>query len=133
MYSFHLILISSAFTRSLPFLSFIVPVFGWNAPLMFPIFLKRSLIFLPLLFSSIIKHYSLKKAFLSLLDILWNSVFNWIYVSLPVLLFTSLCSSAICKASSDNHFGFFSFSLGWFCLLPPVQYGPLSIVLQAHC
>ena len=28
----------------------------------------------------------------------------------------------------------FSFSLGWFCLLPPVQYyGPLSIVLQALC
>ena len=28
----------------------------------------------------------------------------------------------------------FSFSLGWFCSLPPVQYyGPPSIVLQAHC
>jgi len=75
----------------------------------------------------------LYKKYLNELDYYNGMVFNWIYVSLPVLLFTSLCSSAICKASSDNHFGFFSFSWGWFCLLPPVQHGPLSIVLQAHC
>ena len=44
MYSFHLILISSASTRSLPFLSFLVSIFGQNAPLMFSTFLKRSLV-----------------------------------------------------------------------------------------
>ena len=43
MFSFHCFLISSAATRSLPFLFFIVPIFGQSAPLMFPIFLKRSL------------------------------------------------------------------------------------------
>ena len=81
----------------------------WNTPLMFPIFLKGSLVF-PLLFlSSIIKHCSLKKAFLSLLAIFWNSVFNWMYLSLSLLLFASLCSSTICKASSDNHFAFLLF------------------------
>ena len=37
VYSFHLFLISSASVRSSPFLSFIVPVFGWNVPLIFPV------------------------------------------------------------------------------------------------
>ena len=102
MYSSHLFLIASASTRSLPFLSFTVPVFGQNIPLIFPVFLKRSLVFPLLLFSSIFKHYSLKKAFLSLLAILWNSAFISVYLSLSSLLFASLLSSAICKASSDN-------------------------------
>ena len=74
LYSFHLFLVSSASTRSQPFLSFIVPFFGKKVPFIFPIFLKRSLVFPLLLFSSIFKHWSLKKAFLSLLAILWNSV-----------------------------------------------------------
>ena len=37
---------------------------------------------------------------------------SWVYVSLSPLLFTSLLSSAIFKASSDNHFVFLHF----FCL-----------------
>ena len=112
----------------LPFLSFIVPIFGRKAPLMFPIFLKRSLGLPLLLFSSIIKHHSLKKAFLSLLAILWKSAFNWMYLSLSSLLFASLSSSAIRKASSEALPSCFCFSLEWFCLPPPVQYyGLLSI------
>ena len=70
MYSFHLFLTSSASLRSLSFLSYIVLIIGWKSPLMFLIFLKRSLVFPLLLFSSIIKHCSLKKAFLSLLAVL---------------------------------------------------------------
>ena len=105
MYSFHLFLISSA----LPFLSFVVPICGQNVPLIFPIFLKGSLVFPFLLFSSSFMHCSLKKAFLSLLTILWNSVFSWLYLSLSPLLFVSLLSSPICKASSDNHFAFLLF------------------------
>ena len=134
MYSFHLFLISSAFTRSLPFLSFIVIIFGHNAPLMFPVFLKTSLVFPLLLFSCVIKLCSLKKAFLSLLPILQISVFNLMYLSLSPLFFTSFCS-AIQKASSDNHFAFLLFFFfGMVCLPPPAQYYvPLSIVLQAHC
>ena len=42
LYSFHLSWISSVSIRSLPCLSFIVPIFGWNVLLMFPIFLTRS-------------------------------------------------------------------------------------------
>ena len=52
MYSCHLFLISSASIRSLPFLSFIVPVFAWNVTLISPIFLKRSQVFSLLLFHS---------------------------------------------------------------------------------
>ena len=74
MYSFHFFFISSTSTRSLLFLSSIVSNFGQNNPLIFPIFLKRSLVFPPLLFSYIIKHCSLMKSFLSLLAIFWNSV-----------------------------------------------------------
>ena len=47
-----------------------------------PVFLLRSLVFPILLFSSISLHCSLKKAFLSLLAILWNSAFSWVYHSL---------------------------------------------------
>ena len=45
MYSCYLFLISSASIRSIPFLSFIVPIFAWNIPLVSLIFLKRSLVF----------------------------------------------------------------------------------------
>ena len=64
VYSHQLFLISSA---SIPFLSFIVPIFAWNVPLVSLIFLKRTLVFPILLFFSISLHWSLRKAFLSLL------------------------------------------------------------------
>ena len=54
-------------------------------------------------------HCSLKKVFLSLHANLWNSAFNWMYLSLYHLLFIYLLSSAICKVSSDNHFAFLLF------------------------
>ena len=65
VYSFHLF-ISSASVRSIPFLSFIVPIFAWTVPLVSLIFLKRSLVFPILLLSSISMHWLLRKAFLSL-------------------------------------------------------------------
>ena len=73
VYSCHLFLISSASVRSIPFLSFIEPIFAWNVPLISLIFLKTPLVFPILLFSSIYLHWLLRKAFLSLLAILWNS------------------------------------------------------------
>ena len=101
------ILISSAFVRSLPFLSFVVLVFAWNVPWYLQ-FTWRDLIFLILLFSSISLSCSLN-AFLSLLSILWNSAFSWVYLSLSPFFYTSLLSSVICKAFSDNHFAFLHF------------------------
>ena len=50
-----------------------------------------------------------RKAFLSLLVILWNSAFRWIYLSFPPLCSASLIFSSIYKASSDNHFAFLHF------------------------
>ena len=85
VYSYHLFLMSSASVRSIPLLSFIVPIFAWNVPLVSLIFLKRSLGFPNLLFSSISLHWSLRKAFLSLLAILWNSAFRWVYLSFSPL------------------------------------------------
>ena len=75
------LLIASASVRSIQFLSFIVLVFAWNGPLVCLIFLKNSLIFLLLLFSSISLHWSLRNPFFSLLATLWNSAFKWVYVS----------------------------------------------------
>ena len=106
LYSCHLFLIFSASVRSIPFLSFIVPIFAWNVPLVSLIFLKRFLVFPFLLFSYISLHWSLRKAFLSLLAILWNSACKWVYLSFSPLPFASLLFTAIYKASSDNRFAF---------------------------
>ena len=51
VYSCHLFLISSASVRSIPFLSFIVPIFAWNVPLVSNFleeiaFLSHSIVFL---------------------------------------------------------------------------------------
>ena len=70
---------------------------------------KISLAFPILMFSSISLHWSLKKAFFSLLIILWHSALRWVYLSFSPLVFTSLFLSASSKASSYNHFAFFSF------------------------
>ena len=102
VYSCHLFSISSASIRSIPFLPFIEHIFARNISLVSLVFLKRSLVFPILLFSSIPLHWSLRKAFLSHSAILWNSAFQWVYLSFSSLPFTSLLSSAICKASSDN-------------------------------
>ena len=78
--------------------------------------LSHSIVFL------ISLHWSMRKAFLSLLAILWNSEFKWIYLSFPPLPLASLLFWAICKALSNIHFAFlrfFSLGMVW------------SIVLQA--
>ena len=87
MYCFHLFLISYASIWSIHFLSFIVPIFAWNVPLVSLIFLKSSLVFPILLFSSVFWHWSLRKAFLSLLASLWNSAFRWVFISFSPLPF----------------------------------------------
>ena len=90
VYSYHLFLISSTSVRSLPFLSFIVPIFSWNVPLISPIFLKRSLVFPILFFSSTSFHKLLKKVFLSLLAILELCIQMGMFF--PVFLAFCFCS-----------------------------------------
>ena len=133
VYSCHLFLISSAAVRSIPFLSFIEPIFAWNVPLVSLIFLKRSLVFPILLFSSISLHWSLRKAFLSLLAILWISAFRCLYLSFSPLLFTSLLFTAFGMPAQTAILPFcISFSWGWSWSRPPIQCPePPSVVLQA--
>ena len=102
VFSCHLFLISSTSIRSIPFLSLLCLSFHEMFPLVTLIFLKRSQVFPILLFSSIYLHWSLRKAFVYFLAILWNSA--WIYLSFSPSLLASLLFSAICKASSENHF-----------------------------
>ena len=87
----HLFLISSASLRSLLFLSFITPILVWNVLWIPPVFLKRSLVFPLLLFPSISFHCSVKKAF-SLLAIVCNSAFSWVYLYVSPLPFPSFLS-----------------------------------------
>ena len=61
-YSWHLFLTSSASVKSIPFLSFIVPILALNVPLVSLTSLKRSLVFHSLLFSSVSLHMLLKKS-----------------------------------------------------------------------
>ena len=78
------------FCYSLLFLSFVEPIFAWSVPLVYLIFLKRSLVFLILLFSSISFHWSLRKAFLCLLAILLNCAFKWVYLCFSLPFFSQL-------------------------------------------
>ena len=71
-----------------------------------------------LLFSCISLHWSLRKAFLSLLAILWNSAFKWVYLSLSLLLLASLLFTAISKAFSYSHFAFLHFFSVGMVLIP---------------
>ena len=104
MHSCQLFLISYASVRSIPFLSFIMPIFAWNVSLVSLIFLTRSLVFPVLLFSCIALHWPLRKCFLCLPAILWNSAFKWVYLYFSPLPLASLIFSTIWKASSDNYF-----------------------------
>ena len=76
------------------------------------IFLKRSLVFPILLFSSISLHWLLRKAFLSLLAILWNSAFKWVYLSFSPLPFTSRLSQLFVRPPQTIIFHF-CISFSW--------------------
>ena len=104
------------------FLSFIVPIFEWNIPLVALIFLKGFLVFPFLLLSSISLHWSLRKAFFASLAILSNSAFRCIYLSFSLCL--SLFFSQLFARPLETNFFVcafcISFSGGWFWSLPPV-------------
>ena len=91
VYSCHIFLISSASVRSIPFLSYVVPIFAWNVPLASLISLKRSLDFYILLISSISLHWSLRKAFflLFLSLLFFGSLHSDGYI-FPAFLYLSL-------------------------------------------
>ena len=116
--------------------SFIEPTFAWNVPLVSLMFLKRSLVFSTQLFSSVSLHWSLRKAFLSLLAVLRNPAFKWVYISFSSLVLASLLFS-YCKASSDSHFAFLHFFFLGMVLIPvsrTMSGTPIHIIVhQALC
>ena len=133
MYCYHLLLISSASVRSIPFLSFIVPIFAWNVLLVSLIFLKRFLVFSILLLSSffalvteegflISPCYSLELCIQMGISFFFSFAFcfsSQLFVRPPQTTILPFC---------------ISFSWGWSWSLPPVQcHEPLSIVHQAVC
>ena len=61
---------------------------------------------------------SLRKAFLSLLAILWNYALKWVYLSFSPLPLASHLFSAICKTSSDNLLDFLHFFFLGMILIP---------------
>ena len=133
-YSCHLFLVSSASVRSLPFLSFIEPIFAWNVPLISNFLeeissLSHSIVFLYFFLALITKEgflispcYSLELCIQMLISFLFSfclllSFFSQLFVRPPqiaTLLF------------------YISFSWGWSWFLSPIQcHEPPSIVLQA--
>ena len=110
MYSCHLFSISSASFRSIPFLSFIVPILAWNVPLV-------SLIsYLSLLFFGTQHSDAYIFPFLLCLSLLFFFQLFRRPLQTTVLPF--------CR----------SLSWGWFWSLPPIRcYEPLFIVPQALC
>ena len=118
VYSCHLFLISSASVRSKPFIVLYWAYFHMKYSLCISNFLKRSLVFPILLFSSISLRWSLRNAFLSLFAILWISAFTWVYLSFSPSLFASLLFTAICKGSSDSCFAFLHFFFLGMVLIP---------------
>ena len=132
VYSCHL-LISYASVFSMPLLSFIEPIFAWNVPLVALIFLKRSLVFPILLFSSISLHWSLRKAFyVSLL--FFGSLHSDGYIFPFLLCFSLLFFSQLFISLPQPAILLFciSFPWRWSWSLSPVQcHEPHSIVHQA--
>ena len=129
MYSCHLFLISSASVSSIPFLSFIEPIFAWNVPLVSLNFLKRSLVFLFLYFFALIT----EEGFLISPCYLWNSAFRCLYLSFSPLFSLLFFSQLFVRPPHTAILtSCISFSLGWSWFLSPVQcHEPLSIVHQA--
>ena len=134
VYSCHLFLISSASLMSIPFMSFIEPIFTWNVPLVSLIFLKRSLAF-PFCFP------------LFLCTDRWGrlSYLSWLFFGtlhsngniIPFLLcFLLLFFSQLSVRPPQTTILPFciSFPWGWSWSLSPVQcHEPSSIVHQAFC
>ena len=85
---------------------------------------------------SIVSYISLhwyRKAFLSLLAILWNSAFKWVYLSFSPLLLASLLSQVFLRPPQTSILPFcLSFSWGWSWSLPPIQCHE-SVSIDLHC
>ena len=127
VYSCHLFLISSASVRSLPFLSFIEPIFAWNIPLVSLICLLFLLF--PTYFFSLIT----EEGFLISL-LVFGTLHSDAYIFPFLLCFSLLFFSQLFVRPPQTAILLFCISLpcGWSWSLYPVQcHEPPSIAHQA--
>ena len=107
VYSYHPFLISSASVRSITFLSFIVPIFAWNVLLLSWMFLKRSLVFPILLFSSISSSKCMSNWTspwkLSVLKEVMKKVFTWHFYMRKILRNNIINFLKMCPSSDISH------------------------------
>ena len=132
VYFCHLFLISSASVRSIPFLSFIVPIFARNIPLVSNFLdeissLSHSVVFLYFFGLIAVEGFLISHCYSLELCIQMSTSFLF---SFPIVY---LLFPAICKAPETTILPFCNvFSWGWFWSWPSVQCHKLSsIVLQA--
>ena len=131
---FHLFLISSASVRSIPFLSFIEPIFAWNVK-MVSLGISNFLEEISSLSHSVLFLYFFvlitEEGFL-ILAIIWNSAFRWVYLSFSPLPFASLFS-AILYGLFRQPFCLFAFLFLGMVLITAscTCHEPPSTVLQA--
>ena len=118
VYSCRLFVISSASVRSIPFPSFIEPIFAWNVPLVFLIFLKISQCFPFYCFPLFLCNDCWRR--LSYLSLLFFGTLHSDAYIFPFLLCFSLLFffTAVCKASSNSHFAFLHFFSMGMVLIP---------------
>ena len=135
VYSCHLFLISSASVRSMPFLSFIEPIFAWNVPLVSLIFWRDPLVFPFLLFSLFlcIDHWGRRSyLFLLFFGTLHSNGYIFPFILCLLLLFSS--QLFVRPPQTTMLPSCTSFSWGQSCSVSPVQcHKPPSIILQALC
>ena len=118
--SFHLFLISFASIRSLWFLSFVLPIFGWTVSLIFLIFLMRSLV-LPFLNFFPLFLFVVKWRRASCLSLLFSGTPHSVGCTFPFLPCFSLLFFPLLfvKPPQTTTFpSYITFSLGWFYSLP---------------
>ena len=131
VYSCHLFLISSASDRSLQFLFFIMPILAWNAPLISPIFLKRSLVFttiFPPLFLCIVH---LRRSYLSLLVSGTLYSVGCIFPFFPCLSYFFFLQLFVKPPQTNALPSCISLPLKWFWLLPLVHCSELQFIVQS--
>ena len=102
-----------------PILYFIEPIFAWNVPLVSLIFLKKSLVFPILLFSSISLHWSLRKTLL-----FFGMLHSNGYIFPYLLCFSCLFFSQLFVRPPQTDILLFCISSpwGWSWSLSPVQW-----------
>ena len=119
VYSCHFLL-SSAFVRSLLFLSFIVHILVWNVSLISLIFLKKSLVFPFCCFPLSIVHLR-RPSYVSLLFSGPLYSVGYIFAFLPCFSLVFFLQPLVRPPQATPLSSCFSFPLGWFWSPPPVQ------------